>query len=123
MSSGPSSFEIFVERYRKMYKTWTPVYCPALDTEVVFNSKGFKHLRFRVDGTPRNPKESIYKLRFLPLVRSVIYKAKSVGEYRKGKIEYWGISAKVGKKGNQTIKVILRRVGAGKVHFWSVMRI
>ncbi len=122
MSPKSSPFEILKEERRKDYNTWKPIYCAAIGEQVFFNAKGFKHLRFRTDGTPRNPKESIYKLSLLPLVRSVIYKAVEIDEYRKGKIEYWGIVARVGK-GSHKVKVILRRVGAGNIHFWSVMKL
>ncbi len=120
MSLKSSEFEIFKEKRRKDYNTWKPIYSPALGEQIFFNSKGFNHLRFRTDGTPRNFREALYKLRLLPLVRSVIYKARKVDEYRKGRVEYWGIVEAVGKK---KIKVILRRIGKGRIHFWSVMRL
>lgn len=122
-------------RRKKDYQTWLPVYCPALREWVFFNMQGFNHLRFNTDNTPRNPKEAIYKLGLLPLVRPVIHRAAKVEKYQKRlspiggsrrsvlkEIEYWSLVETVGQ-GNVRVRVILRRVaGSDKFHFWSVMK-
>ena len=119
-----------LSRRREEYKKYLPVYCPCLKGDIVFTSDGFNHLRFRVDRTPRNPAEQMYKLRLLPLVIPVIKNSKEVEEYRKfllsidkkiKEIHYWSVTARVGKQ-NTSVRVILRRVGKGKIHFWSVMK-
>jgi len=128
-------FKVFLESRRKMYKEYDSMYCSCLKEDVVFNISGFNHLRFKIDNTPRNPKEAMYKLGLLPLVRPVIYKAKNIDSYeirmspiggsRKKvirKVEYWSLISKVGKKDIKT-RVILRRIEKGKMHFWSVMKL
>jgi len=118
------------------YKTIVPVYCPCLRTYVNFNSNGFMHLRFHIDGTPRKEKEQMHKMGLLPLVIPVIKLATSA-EYQKrfspigrkrldGKsilkeVEYWALVASVGKQPVK-VKVILRKIGNGKIHFWSVWK-
>jgi hypothetical protein len=97
--------------------------------------RGFSHLRFKIDNTPRKPKEAMYKLGLLPLVRPVISNAMQV-EYKRmmapiggsrklvlKEMDYWGLVAVVGK-GNVTVRVVLRKLVQGdQVHFWSVMKI
>jgi hypothetical protein len=125
-----------LSRRREEYKKYSSVYCPCLKGDIVFTSDGFNHLRFHVDGTPRNPNEQMYKLGLVPLVIPVIKNAKQIEEYRKllapagrkkknnknlKEIQYWSVVAKVGKQ-KTSVRVILRKVGEGKIHFWSVMK-
>lgn len=118
-----------------MFKTFTPMYCPALREYVIFTMAGFNHLRFKVDNTPRNPKEAMYKLGLVPLIRPVIYNAKKVDNYERryspiggsrkkvfAEIEYWTLVAVVGKQ-NTKLRIVLRRVGKGQIQFWSVMKL
>lgn len=123
---------------RTEYKSYSAPYCLALREYVSFNSDGFNHLRFRTDGTPRKQTEQMYKLGLLPLVIPVIHLAMRVDQYerrlapigRKKKdnrtvikeVEYWALVAVVGKQ-SAKLRVILRKVGDGKLHFWSVMKL
>jgi len=123
---------------REEYKNYIPPYCSVIRDYIFFNSEGFNHLRFRTDGSPRKESEQIYKLRLLSLVIPAIKMATTVEKYerrlapigRKKKnglrvmkeIEYWAILAVVGRQ-RVKIKVILRRIGTGKIHFWSVMKL
>ena len=123
-----------LKKRKNDYLSWKPIYCVALGDYVSFNTRGFNHLRFKVDNTPRRSREAIYKMGLLPLVRPVIYQAKKIDKYvcriapvggsRKKiykEIEYWSLISVVGKQ-EVKIKVILRKVGTGPVHFWSVMK-
>lgn len=134
MAKGRNSFKELLDSRKTDYKTWDPIYCPALRAYVHFTMAGFSHLRFHTDNTPRKPKEAMYKLGLLPLVRSVVYTAKNakyerrlapVGGSRKRvlkEIDYWGITAVVGKQ-NTKVRVVLRKlVGSNQIHFWSVMK-
>lgn len=128
-------FLALLNERKEEYKSWTPIHCPVLRQYVHFSMRGFNHLRFKTDNTPRSPKEAMYKLGLLPLVRPVIYNAQDAtyerrlaptGGTRKKilkEIEYWSLSAKVGKQ-DVKVRVILRRlVGSDQVHFWSVMKL
>ena len=130
-----NAFRELLEERRMDYKTWVPVYCPALRNYIFFNMLGFNHLRFKIDGSPRNPKEAMYKLGLLPLVRPAIHSAAKieknerrlspVGGSRKKvfkEIEYWSVIEVVGRK-EVKIRVVFRRIGTGNVHFWSVMKL
>jgi len=138
MSEDPdfnTRFQSLLDARREEYKTYTPMYCPVLRQYVHFSMRGFNHLRFKVDNTPRNPKEAMYKLGLLPLARPAIYHAKSaeyerrmspVGGTRKPvlkEMEYWGLTTVVGKK-DVKVRVILRKlIESDQVHFWSIMKL
>lgn len=131
-------YNILFKKRRKEYKLFNRVYCPCLSQYINFNSDGFNHLRFKVDGTPRNPKEQMYKMGLLPLVIPVIKNATQVQDYRKmmapigrkkidGKknlkeVKYWSLIAVVGRR-KAKVKVIIRKIGTGKLHFWSVCKL
>lgn len=130
-----SKFQKLLEERRNDYKTWSPIYCVAIRSYIYFTSQGFNHLRFNIDNTPRSPKEAMYKLGLLPLVRPVIHNATKVDKYERRlspiggtrkkilkEIEYWGLIVPVGKQ-NVKVRVVLRKiVGSDKIHFWSVMK-
>lgn len=132
-----NNFRKLLDSRRKDYKKFKPVFCPCVKENVNFNSDGFYHLRHEVSGRERSIKEQMYKLGLLPLVVSVIKTAKTIDKYYKVKVpvsrkkikgkreikevEYWGITAFVGKQKSK-IKVVLRKVGNGQIHFWSVMK-
>ncbi len=121
---------------RDDYKKWLPIYCIAVREYIYFNMQGFNHLRFKIDNTPRNPKEAMYKLGLLPLVRPAIHEATVVKKYERRiaplggsrkivlkEMEYWTVESIVGKK-NTRVRVVLRRVVGGEhIHFWSVMKL
>ncbi len=118
----------FVEENRKWYKTVGEVFCPIIDESVVFNSKGFYHLKYKSNGTKRPSKEQKYKIGLLPLVIPVIKSATEIYEYKKIElessdkiIEIWELRAVVGKQNTQ-VSVVLRRIGDGKIHFFSVWK-
>lgn len=101
---------------------------------VVFNAKGFHHLQYKSDRTPRKIIEKIYKLRLVPLIPVVIKNSVHIDQERnliikkrrKGKIEEqngksYSISAFVGRN-NVSIRVILIKINNGNCIFWSVMK-
>jgi len=97
---------------------------------VIFNSKGFYHLRYDSHGKQRSIKEQKYKIGLLPLVIPVLKCATSIHEYKKeeyskplGKYyEIWELRALVGKKFPNIISVVLRRIGNGNITFLSVWK-
>ena len=112
-----------LKKRRAEYKTYTPLFCPCLGEWITFNSNGFNHLRFHTDRKVRSLSEQIHKLNFLPHVRTAIKEAKMTEGYRKiNGAEYWALLMTIGK-GNLKIRVIIRRIGKGKMCFWSVMRV
>lgn len=122
-------YKKFVEEKRDWYKKIGKCYCPILKVEVIFNSKGFRHLLYDGLGRSRSVKEQIHRLSLLPLALLVIELATSITEHKKSeyskilnkRIEYWMLQEIVGNQG-ACIVVILRKVGDGNVIFYSVWK-
>lgn len=118
---------------KSYYDSFKKVYCSCLKEWVVFNSKGFHHLRYHVTGRPRKTSEQLYKIGLLPLAIPTIKYATICDNRRaivnidrkgiKKEVEYWSLTYKCGKFRNVKVKVILRRIGNGKLIFWSIMKL
>lgn len=103
------------------------VACPAFPKEkVTFNSKGLSHLFYKGSRkvATRSMKEIAVRVRLLPHALKVLKLMPLAQEEdrlidRKGKVcHYWAFEAVVY---NRRVKVIIRQVGNGKKHFWSVI--
>src|SRR5437870_5191291 len=99
------SFNELMQERRAWYKTVKQVLCPVLNETVVFNSKGFYHLRYDGQGRARSTKEQKYRIGLLPLAIPVIKCATKISHYetrylkREGKYaEFWVLKENVGKQ-------------------------
>ena len=113
----------------------SPAWCKCLHRRINFNAQGFHHLLYDGLGHERSPSEQQHKLLLIPLIVPVLAVApdatyKKVEERINRKknspikeIEYWGLTALVGRNRDVKVKVILKRAGAGQIIFWSVMRL
>lgn len=124
------------ERARTLFAAKGTVYCPYFAEPVALNSDGLHHLRFSAR-RERTHDEQLLKLRLVPWALDVIRKSATIQEQRSGfvavstskrdraatvkKASYWGLVAIVGQKKPIKIRVVLRRMGDGKLIFWSVM--
>ena len=122
---------------RAIYDAQEYIHCPFFGSPVVLTSDGFNHLTHKPNRSPRNVSEQKLKLRLLKRALKIIRRTGTVQEYRKGVekfglpakdgftkmklIEYWAFHDIVGEKKPFLLRVIVRRVGDGKLHFWSVM--
>mgnify|MGYP001611828178 FL=1 len=101
------------------------VECPAFPKEeIIFNSKGCEHLFYKGSRKARKPKQSKMRISLLPSALIILKKLSLFQEERilsdnKGRtIHYWAFEGVVEER---RIKVIVRQVGKGKKHFWSVI--
>ncbi|TSC55463.1 MAG: Uncharacterized protein Greene071421_275 [Parcubacteria group bacterium Greene0714_21] len=131
-----SNYEKLREDARNFYKTLGFVRCPALNNEVVhFDAEGFNHLVYKGKRRERNRNDQITKFKLLPKTKTVIEISTTYQEYDESLIEvakqrfkktvqetstvrYWGFVAIIQ---NFRIKVIVRQIGNGQKHFWSVI--
>ncbi len=115
------------EKVSQLYRTFVPVFCPYLQTEINFNSKGLNHIFYKRSAKLRSKTEIESRLSILELAPKllaltttvqefeVIQKETDAGELH---ITYNAFIAIVDKK---KICVVVRKLGAnGKYHFWSV---
>ena len=118
----------FREKARLQYFKIKKVKCPAFAKEpVIFNAKGFNHIFYKGARSERDFKDIQTRVRLLD--RAVILLKKSgvvqeENEYRaesKGKIKEFKFWAFEGVIEDRRIKVVVRQIGEGRKHFWSVI--
>lgn len=122
-------YEKLIREKRTWYKAVRKSFCPILKEDVFFTSKGFRHLLYDGLGHARSRKERMYKLGLLPLVIPVIKSATKIEEYKPpvyseklGKmVEFWALQSIVGKQ-NTLVTIVLRKIGTGSIHFYSVWK-
>ncbi len=132
----PAYFEGKKQKAKEIYDTQRAIYSPYFESQVVLNSDGFHHLQFSAR-RERSKQEQLLKFTLLPLGLSIIKKSATLQEYRKllspvGKksprdglatmkmVEWWGFVA-IFVKQDIKVRVVVRKVGDGALHFWSVM--
>lgn len=132
-------YHSLVETSRELYDATPEVHCPYFNLAISLTSDGFNHLLHKPNRQPRNIKEQRLKLRLLKPSLHILSNAGTVQEYRTTllkwgepkkdgfsktkQVEYWGFHDIIGKDPMILIRVIVRKIGDGKLHFWSVMPI
>jgi hypothetical protein len=132
-------YHSLVRTSREVYDTIQEINCPYFKSNISLTSDGFNHLLNKPNRQPRNIKEQRLKLRLLKPALNLLSKAGTVQEYRTTlekwgeprkdgfsktkQVEYWGFHDIIGNEVMVLIRVIVRKVGDGKHHFWSVMPI
>lgn len=116
------------QKQETYYKGLKPVYCPALRDTVFFLSGGFNHLIRKNNHNPRSTEEQFLKLSCLKYVVEVIANCARVSETRNGYRNVRGVTKRVVRyelihkvAANVRIRVILERVGSGRLTFLSIM--
>jgi hypothetical protein len=130
-----SNYEKIRQDAEKYYANLDETKCPALGLTVSFSSHGFNHLIYRKDRTERDRVSQIMRFKLLTKAYELIKLTTTIQEYedtikefriKKHKekvsvtkqVQYWGLIAIID---DRKIKVILRKIGNGNLHFWSVI--
>lgn len=137
MEEEQNKLNTAIEEARKHYTKESEIWCPYFSSKITLNSDGFNHLLNKPNRMPRNVDEQLLKLRLLKKGLEVIRKAGTVQEYRirlekvskpakdgfckTKQVEYWGFQAILGQDKMIKITAIVKKVGDGKLIFWSVM--
>lgn len=121
------------EEYFKKFATLT---CPAFQGyKIHFTSEGFNHLIFKGDRKERDKDVQIMKFKLFPKAVEIIRMSTTHQEYNEELItilkkkhkktvyestlaKYWGLVAIID---SFRVKVIIRQIGNGQKHFWSVI--
>lgn len=122
---------------KAVYEKQSVLRCPYFNEMVTLNADGFNHLLYKPNRQPRNVKEQQLKLRLLKKGLRILQRAGTVQEERLcfekvGKqrsdglsatkeVRYWAFHDIVGETKRFKMRVIVRKVGDGKIAFWSVM--
>lgn len=140
---GNASTDVDKELYsligevRLIFEKQKTIHCPFFNSEITLNSDGLNHLLYKPNRMPRVVAEQKLKLRLVKKALSILKRAGTVQENRikfekygsPGKdgftktkqVEYWAFHDIVGEKKKFVMRVIVRKVGDGKLVFWSVM--
>jgi len=117
---------------RERYNRTRSMPCPLLKEEVFFNKDGFYHATHDGRGKLRNKSDATMRLHLLPWIYRVIKKSRthasppriipiSDPENKTGKeIVFYELSYKFKLAKNKTVSVILRKIGNGQLHYFSV---
>lgn len=112
------------DQIKKIFDETKAVDCPAFPHEkIIFNAKGINHLIYKGNRSRREQSRIQTNIRLLPNVITVLKVMPLPQEetsYQRGNVLYkfWTFEAVVE---NRRIKVIVRQVGRGRKHFWSVI--
>lgn len=111
---------------RSFFRKIKGISSPAFPKEkIIFNSKGLSHLFYKGSHkkSGRSDKETQARVSLLPRAVKILKLMPLAQEENTfmiegKKIKYWAFEAVVD---NRRIKVIVRQIGQGKKHFWSVI--
>jgi hypothetical protein len=131
------NFLILKTEAETFYRSTVKIKCPALKADVHFTSDGFHHLRYDNTRAERSKSEQINKLMYLPEAVNIVNTTTTVQEYRAAlqavgkpandgfrkmvRAEYYAFSAIINIQRGIRIRVVIRRLGDGLFHFWSLM--
>ena len=131
-----SNYQKIREDSQSFYSNIGRICCPALNNEYVnFTSEGFNHLIYKSERTERDRSVQIMKFKLLTHAKTIIKISTTYQEYDESIIEvrkkkkkkvvhessivrYWGFVSIIR---NFRVKVIIRQIGNGQKHFWSVI--
>ena len=113
---------------KRKYRKIKAVNCPAFDQErIAFNSKGFNHLFYKGNRSERDFKDIQTRVRLLEravilLKKTTVYQEENLYKIKdKGRsktIYFWAFEGVIN---DRRIKAVVRQIGRGKKHFWSVI--
>ncbi len=107
------------------YKKLGNIKCPAFNNEeIYFNYHGLRHIIYK-GGKVRTKEEIIKRFSLVPYISNILRKIKSVdSEEKRVKEEsiayFWTIKYRV--RGQLQVRIIIRRLNDGQLHFFSIMR-
>lgn len=111
------------EEFKKTYNSIETINSPSLKEDVTFNAKGLNHIYYAGNRSERTSgdiaiRQHIFSKAVKLVKTSNIISGRHI-VYRLNKnITYYEM---IGLIENRRIKVVLRRMGEGKVHFWSII--
>lgn len=113
----------FIKKKYLEYKKIGNIKCPAFgNEEVYFNKHGFGHL-IRKEGIPRTPTQQIRRITLLQYAPIILGNAETFTSYKKDELNgcighFWTFEKVIGLV---TIRVVVRQLGNGRKHFFSIM--
>ena len=123
------------EAARQLYDAQPVIYSPFFKGDILLGSEGFRHLRVSAQGE-RTKEEQVKRFELLPTALQSLTTATTLQRYRKRpsklhlqrktgalkerKIVQWWCFMALFPNRAVRVQVVVRKVGDGKLHFWSV---
>ncbi|TSC84798.1 MAG: Uncharacterized protein G01um101413_182 [Parcubacteria group bacterium Gr01-1014_13] len=121
-------------RTEEEYKKIGSVFCPYLKKQIAFNAKGLEHIKFKGRNKARSNVDQYIRLRSLPIAKIIIESSHTLQGYQERnemvmiKKKKWGTIMKpvkyyefVAVLKNVRLRVIVKQVEGGELHFWSII--
>ncbi len=115
---------VYKKQIQEIFKETKQISCPAFPGEIIsFNAKGINHLLYKGNRSKRDISRIETNIRLLPRAIKVLrlmpfFQEESFYEKDKITFKYWAFEAVVEER---RVKVIVRQIGNGQKHFWSVI--
>ena len=112
------------DQIQKIFHQNKDIVCPAFPNEkIILNAKGINHLIYKGGRSRREKSRILTNIRLLPSAMKVLklmplWQEESSYTRDKVQFKFWCFEGVVD---NRRIKVIVRQVGKGRKHFWSVI--
>lgn len=124
------------EAMRQLYEAHPMIHNPFFEADILLGPEGFTHLQISAQGA-RTKEEQMERFALLPLALQILQTTTTLQRYRKRKptlhpqgetrplkerkmVQWWCFSALFLNRSLE-VKVVVRKVGDGGLHFWSVM--
>ena len=128
-------FQKIKNEAEEFYKTIGEIYCPYLKEKVVFNAKGWRHLKFKSDRLARTRCEQYARLKLLYLAPQILKTSHTLqGIWQTRRFEMLNINSRwehiikdvifyefIAVMDNVRAKVIVKEVQCGEKYFWSII--
>lgn len=119
----------------EFYASIGEVRCPYFGSDIAFNAKGLRHLKFKADEQARSHKDQYSRLKLIRFAPDVLKLSKTVqGIWQVKRFEEqktnsrWECALKdvtyyefIAVLDSVRVKVIVKEVVGGEKHFWSVI--
>ena len=128
-------YEELKKEAQELYNSTGKIFSPLLNEKVSFSSEGFNHIMFKAGGKGRERSSQVLRFQLLERAIKLLKISTTYQEYEENAksviveehkkkvskwkiVKYWGL---IGIIDNRKIKVIVRKIGNGNIHFWSVI--
>ncbi len=128
-------FEEAREKAESEYKGFDLVYCPYLQCDVIFNAKGWGHLRFKAERQARSHQDQYIRFRLISLAPKILKASHTLqGITKRKQFEHektqgrWQYVARevtfyefVAVIHEVRVRVIVKQIEDGPKYFWSII--
>ncbi|MEK7463019.1 MAG: hypothetical protein AAB621_01480 [Patescibacteria group bacterium] len=128
-------FDEVIIKGEETYKTFSPIRCPYLESEVHFNAQGLEHLKFKRRGQARSLHDQHMRFKLLKLAPDVLKLSRTVqGIWETKHFERVRVHSRtdtilkpviyyefIAILNRIRIKVVVKQIDNGEKFFWSII--